>query len=134
MALVMAFAGRENEPVIARFVEVTDAARVFTKIVLVANKLVVVAFVNIAIEAPVVPIEVLLTAPPSIVRPFTTIASVTEFAGRDKAPETTKLVMLAAVIAELTNVEVVNIVLVVKVMAPPANCTKGVPVTELVES
>lgn len=36
---------------------------------------------------------------------------------------------LSEVMVELAKVEVVNMVLVVKVIAPPANCIKGVPVT-----
>ena len=69
----------------------------FTNTVEVANKLVEVALVNIAVEAPVAPIGVLLIEPPSIVRPFTTIASVMEFDGSEREPETYKLVVLALV-------------------------------------
>lgn len=59
----------------------------------------------------------------------TTIASVIELFGRLNDPERLKLETLSEVMVELAKVEVVNTVLVVKVIAPPANCIKGVPVT-----
>ena len=56
-----------------RFVE--EAAK---KLVLVANKLVEVILVKIPVDGVVPPIGVLLIVPPEIVRPSTTLASVTE--------------------------------------------------------
>jgi hypothetical protein len=48
----------------------------------VAKKLVELAFVNIPVEAMVVPIGVLLIVPPVIVRPSTTNASLIELVGK----------------------------------------------------
>lgn len=69
----------------------------FTNAVEVAKKLVEVTLVNIAVEAIVAPIGVLLIVPPSIVRPFTTAASVIELLGKFNEPETYKLVVVALV-------------------------------------
>ncbi len=64
----------------------------FTNTELVANKFVEVTLVNTAVEAPAVPIGVLLIEPPSIVRPFTAIASVIELAGKGRTAVTARLV------------------------------------------
>ncbi len=60
------------------------------------------------------------------------MASVMELFGRLKDPERLRLETLSEVMVELAKVEVVNTVLVVKEIAPPANCINGVPVTLLV--
>jgi hypothetical protein len=75
----------------------------FINTVEVANKLVEVALVNTAVEAPVVPIGVLLIVPPSIVRPFTTMASVTEFDGKERTPVTARLVDVIEVATVFTK-------------------------------
>lgn len=85
----------------------------FTKTVEVAKRLVEVALVNTAVEAPVVPIEVLLIVPPSIVRPFTTIVSMIELAGNERAPDTYKFVVDALVEMLFTRTLVVAEKLVV---------------------
>ena len=94
-------------PEIYRLVEVTEVATVFTNTVEVAKRFVVVALVNTAVEAPVVPIGVLLIVPPSIVRPFTTIVSVMEFDGRERAPVTARFVEVMLLAAVFTNTVVV---------------------------
>ena len=79
-----------------------------------AYKLVVVALVNIAVEAPVEPIGVLLIVPASIVRPSITIDSVIELFGKLTEPETYKLVDVTAVPLTLVKVKPPDKV-------PPAN-------------
>lgn len=90
----------------------------FTSTVLVANKLVEVALVNTAVEAPVVPIGVLLIVPPSMVRPFVTIASAILLFGRFNAPETYKLVEVTDVATVFTNTVVVTKRLVEVMLMP----------------
>lgn len=105
-------------PDIYRLVEVTFVAMVLTKTVLSAATLVDVTFVNIAVEAPVVPIGVLLIVPPSMVRPFTTMASVILLFGNDKEPDTVRLATLAFEILELVIVVVAKELVPVKVLLP----------------
>ena len=57
----------------------------------VAKKLVELALVNTPVEAIVAPIGVLLMVPPSIVRPFTTNASVSELLGKFRVEVTVKI-------------------------------------------
>ena len=92
-------------------------------------KFVLEALVNTAVESPVAPIVLLLIVPPSIVRPFITIASETELSGKLTVPLTAKLEILAFIMLVLAKVEVVKEVLVANVIAPPLNCMSGVPVT-----
>lgn len=92
-------------------------------------KLVVEALVNTPVEGLTAPIGVLLIVPPSIVRPFITMASVIELFGNVRVPLTAKLETVAFSMLVLAKVEVVKEVLVVKVIAPPLNCISGVPVT-----
>lgn len=131
MASVTELDGRFNEPLTYKFVLVALVIKPLIITVLVAKRLVVVALVNTAVEATLEPIGVLLTVPPSIVRPFTTITSVTELFGKFSVAPTLRLVILALVILELTKVLVVNTVLVLKFIAPLENCMRGVPVTEV---
>ena len=104
IASVIELFGRLTEPVAKRFVVVTFVLVKFVPVRLViapvvamnevANKLVEVAFVNMPAAGVTRPIGVLLIVPPSIVRPFTTNASVTEFVGRESAPDTSKFVVV----------------------------------------
>ena len=62
----------------------------------------------------------------------TTIASVMELLGKLRDPETFKFVEVTEVPeAEAKESRLLKLVLVVKEMAPLANCISGVPVTEL---
>ncbi len=79
----------------------------FTNIVEVAKRLVEVALVNTAVEAPITPIGVLFIVPPSIVRPFTTMVSVMEFDGSERAPVTARFVEVMLLAAVFTKTVVV---------------------------
>ena len=83
-------------------VSVTFPEERFVMVPFVANKFVEVAdvevaFVKTAVEAVFAPIGVLSIVPPLIVSAFTTIASVTEFEGRERPPVTAKFVVVALV-------------------------------------
>ncbi len=76
---------------------------------LVAKKFAVeLAFVKIAVDAPLAPIAVLLIVPPSMVKAFTTSRSSTLFAGRVKDPVKAKLVEVRLVVFKLVGLKVVT--------------------------
>ena len=66
-------------------------------------------------EAPVPPIGVLLMVPPSIVKPFTTIASVTELAGKDNVLVTVKLPIVASGITAEELKKLVEVILMARI-------------------
>ncbi len=141
MASVMELFGKESEPVTARLVEVTLVAvkleivvlpklvmpvttklvevilvaKRLTKTVFVANISVEVTYVKTAVEAPVLPIGVLLIDPPSIVRPLTTIASVIELAGKDRVLVTVKLPIVARGITAEEPKKLVEVILIARI-------------------
>ncbi len=119
MASEMELFGNATAPVTLRFVDVTLVRVLLVLVKLVnapvvamnevAKRLVLVAFVNTPAAGVTRPIGVLLMVPASMVRPFTTIVSVIELAGRFNAPDTAKLVVVALVVVKLTPLAEVNI-------------------------
>ena len=111
IASVMEFTGKNNAPETVRLVLEALVMKLLIKTEEVAKRLVEVALVKTPVEAVVAPIGVLLIVPLSIVRPSTTMASVTLLVGRLRLPVTVKAVIVV----------VVNKVLVVKVTVPFTN-------------
>ena len=75
-----------------------------------------VTLVKTAVLGPVTPIGVLLMEPPSMVRPLTTIASVTELAGKDRVLVTVKLPMVAIGMTPEAAKKLVLVRLTVKIL------------------
>lgn len=78
------------------------------KILEVANRLVVVAFVKMPVLGVVFPIGELSTVPPEMVRAPTTIASVMELLGKATTPDTEILVEVTEVIVRFVPAPVVK--------------------------
>ena len=123
-ALEIALLGKVTSPETYKFVEVrlVVVAEVAVRLVMVVVtravipetykfvevRLVLVTLVNIAVEAEEAPMAVPLILPAVMVRVPSTMASVTELAGKDKAPETYRLVVVRLVVVTEIKIPLVD--------------------------
>ena len=104
-------------PDIARLAPVIAAVTATSvNVPVVANKLVLVAFVNTPVDGTVAPIGLLSIVPPDIVSPGTTMASVTELLGNERVFVTVRLPIFAVPMVELAAVVVAKVLAPVKIL------------------
>ena len=143
IASVIELLGSATAPVTAMFVVVTfvEVKSVLPKVAIVptfamnevVKRLVELALVKMPVAGVTKPIGVLLMVPPSMVKPLTTMRSVTELVGRVICPVALKLVVVMFVATTFAGLNVVTANVLKKPLVDVSEVPFAVPKERFVE-